>query len=103
MSQLGLREFFLHETLIDALTKGPDLTVYKVPSLSFITLLKSNSICPSYFDDIITGDIGPDWRRQDQGIHGDEARWDHRHLHHRRGGGDHRGGLVLVCTNLLPS
>ena len=46
MSQLGLREFFLHETLIDALTKRPDLTVYKVPSLSFITLLKSNSISP---------------------------------------------------------
>ena len=53
MSQLGLREFFLHETLIDALTKRPDLTVYKVPSLSFITLLFSPRILMILLQEIL--------------------------------------------------
>ena len=40
----------------------------------------------------LTGNSCPHWGRQDQRVHRGQAGRHHRHLHHRRGGGDHRGG-----------
>ena len=49
----------------------------------------------------LTGNSCPHWGRQDQRVHRGQAGRHHRHLHHRRGGGDRGGGrwaAVIACN-----